>query len=379
MLYGTTQSTTGLVTIASQSPAASPVYKALTNTFQVPASGLYYIAIKATSNGNYGTDYLSFDDLSVIAPCTLNSPTVSMSISSQTICAGDQINLTATGADTFTWSNGATGASITDMPQSTTLYSVIGEDANSGCSSSAPGMMVTVNPSPLVFAYATNPVVCSGQLTNLVASGADTYLWNPGNSTQPVVAVTPTISTSYVVAGTNSYGCTDTKTIAVTVNTLPAISAPNVDMCAGETATLTATGAVSYTFASNSSYVGSEPALVNPNVTTTYTVSGSNALGCVGKTTMVLTVNACTGIQQIAGTLSGVELYPNPTAGIFTVELNNTAVKTIQVTDITGRVITSTSSNNQKINMNVNSLANGVYYVRIQSDNAVKVIKLVKN
>ncbi|MEO6306128.1 MAG: T9SS type A sorting domain-containing protein, partial [Bacteroidia bacterium] len=62
----------------------------------------------------------------------------------------------------------------------------------------------------------------------------------------------------------------------------------------------------------------------------------------------------------------------------FTVELNNGSAKTIQVMDLTGRIIISNATSNDKIDFNMNALANGIYYVKIQSNNSVEVIKIVK-
>ncbi|MBA3683169.1 MAG: T9SS type A sorting domain-containing protein [Bacteroidetes bacterium] len=69
-------------------------------------------------------------------------------------------------------------------------------------------------------------------------------------------------------------------------------------------------------------------------------------------------------------------VYPN--TGEFTIELNNGSVKNIDVMDVTGRVIISNTSSNDKVDFNIDALANGIYYVRIQANNSVETIKIVK-
>ncbi len=69
-------------------------------------------------------------------------------------------------------------------------------------------------------------------------------------------------------------------------------------------------------------------------------------------------------------------VYPN--TGEFTIELNNRSVKNIDVMDVTGRVIISNTSSNDKVDFNIDALANGIYYVRIQANNSVETIKIVK-
>lgn len=72
LLYGVSQSTTGLVSIAAVTGTlTNTVHANVNGTFSVSATGIYYIAIKAI--GNSTPWYLSFDDVSVIAAptCTL--------------------------------------------------------------------------------------------------------------------------------------------------------------------------------------------------------------------------------------------------------------------------------------------------------------------
>ena len=58
ILYGTTQTATGQVTIATTAgPAISNVYKSLSNTFTVPTSGIYYIAVRGTGNTSSSAQY----------------------------------------------------------------------------------------------------------------------------------------------------------------------------------------------------------------------------------------------------------------------------------------------------------------------------------
>ncbi len=384
ILRGTSQSTTGLVTIATTGgPVSSLIYKSLSNTFTVSTSGIYYIAVRATSNGNYGAYYLSWDDLDISIPCSLNGPTVTANSSTTTICSGQQVILNATGANTYSWSNGATGATVTDTPLFSTLYSVVGTSTLSGCASTVQTQMVTVNQSPNVTAYSNEPVVCAGKQANLVAGGANTYMWST-SSTNAVITVTPNSTTTYSVIGTNNLNCSSAATVQIAVTPNPTVTItstainPN-EICKGESISLTGNGAATYSWSSSSIFIQSPVAVVNPLSSTVYTLSGGNANGCVGMSTYILNVSECTGINKITTTLSGVRIYPNPTSGFFTIESNSGSVKVVEVTDLAGRVILSNTASTEKINMNISMLANGIYYVKIQSDASVEVIKIVKH
>jgi hypothetical protein len=136
---------------------------------------------------------------------------------------------------------------------------------------------------------------------------------------------------------------------------------------------------VSYQWSAPTLFIQAPVAFVSPNVTTTYTLTGTNVNGCKGVSTVVLNVQECVGVQEITTTLSGVRVYPNPNDGRFTVLLQNGSDKTIQVLDVTGRLISSTAGKDESVTVDISALANGIYYVKIQSNDAVEVIKVIKN
>ncbi|HXU28271.1 MAG TPA: PKD domain-containing protein, partial [Bacteroidia bacterium] len=70
----------------------------------------------------------------------------SISVTSPSVCQGTQATLTASGANTFTWSTGANTASITVTPTTTATYTVTGTDVN-GCSNNSTGS-VTILTAP---------------------------------------------------------------------------------------------------------------------------------------------------------------------------------------------------------------------------------------
>jgi hypothetical protein len=77
---------------------------------------------------------------------TVNQPTVAIS-GITTICSGSSTTLTASGANTYLWSNGSTATSITVSPTNLTTYTVTGTDSNN-CTNTA-NINITVNPKPI--------------------------------------------------------------------------------------------------------------------------------------------------------------------------------------------------------------------------------------
>lgn len=243
--------------------------------------------------------------------------------------------------------------------------------------------MIYVNPSPNVLAYAATASVCSGSPANLTAFGAISYTWSTG-ANNANITVNPTSASSYTVLGENSYGCVGSAVVSLGVNPLPTVNvsstAPN-EMCIGETQVLTATGGISYSWVASPSGLIMQGASVSisPNATTSYVVTGTDANGCTNTANITQNVSECVGINKLSASANGVKIYPNPTSGEFSIEVSNSSVNTIEVTDVTGRVITTATASNEIVNVNLSNLANGVYYVKIQSEIGTEVVKVVKH
>lgn len=209
------------------------------------------------------------------------SPTVNISNATQTICTGSSAILNATGAVTYSWSNGINNQSITVSPTVTTLYNVVG--GVNGCNSSA-NATITVSGSSLALS-ANNPSICSGNSAVLTASGAVSYTWSNGAFTAST-SVSPGITTTYTVTGSNG-GCSGVYISTVSVNTTPTVTANNATLCSGNSTVLTANGASSYTW-SNGSLTNTTS--VSPITLTIYTVTGSNG-NCTNVKTVTVNVN----------------------------------------------------------------------------------------
>jgi hypothetical protein len=236
------------------------------------------------------------------------------------VCNGSAITLTASGANTYVWMPGSiTTAIATFSPTSTTTYTLTGTDAN-GCTATAT-KTITVNSLPTVNISGAT-IRCTAAPMGLIVSGAVTYVWNPGNITGGTYTVSPIVTTTYTVIGTNASGCTntDTHTITVPPTTTLSITGGNVNVCLGESATLVASGMVSYQWSSPLNVSGST-VTVSPTTTTAYTVTGTDANSCTKISSVTLNViakpnltvnamatNICPG-QSTTLTVSGAVSY----------------------------------------------------------------------
>ena len=301
--------------------------------------------------------------ISNIATSTITvNPNPTVSVTGGTICSGSSFTLNPTGASSYSYS--PSGPVVT--PSANASYTITGTTA--GCPSAPVVASLTVNATPTV--VVAGVAICTGGSFTLNPTGATSYSYSTG----PVV--TPTANASYTVTGTTA-GCSGNAVASVTVNSNPTVTAVSSLslICNGQTASLTASGASTYSW--NTSATTSVVA-VSPSVTTSYTVTGTDANLCSNSAVITQSVSACTGLNNTVASSIGVVVYPNPNNGLFTIELNNGSVKTIEVMDLTGRIVLANTTSNNKVDFNISTLANGVYYVRVQANNSVEVIKIVK-
>jgi hypothetical protein len=76
---------------------------------------------------------------------------------------------------------------------------------------------------------------------------------------------------------------------------------------------------------------------------------------------------------------SSINLFPNPANNHLTIALGSNNKKVdVTISDITGKLIySSTASDTQKIEVNTNDFAEGIYVVQIQSADFIATKKLV--
>jgi gliding motility-associated-like protein len=228
-------------------------------------------------------------------------PNVSLNPSVNPICVGDVSILSASGATSYSWQPSATlssstGTSVSAIPNMTTIYAVTGTDANS-CTNTA-NTTILVNPLPVLSVSPNVATICEGENINVIASGAQNYVWSPAlglNTTQASsVIANPIITTFYTITGTDFNGCSDIISTIINVNPKPVItlSPSSADICEGASVSISSFGADSYlwspAFGLNSTINSS--VIANPNATTNYTVLGTDFNNCTNTTNFQLNV-----------------------------------------------------------------------------------------
>ena len=183
----------------------------------------------------------------------------------QTICAGDSVQLGASGGSTFLWSpsgslDNANSQTPFAFPLTTTAYEVEVTDGN-GCKD-IDSVTVDVNPPPPVTAW-PDTLICKGDTAQLNVTGATTYIWSPlfgliDPNDQPLAA--PTTTTTYYVEGEDDNGCKALDSVLVEVFRIAA--GPDTSLCEGDSVQAFVSGGS--TFSWTPSNAVSNPNIANP-------------------------------------------------------------------------------------------------------------------
>lgn len=210
---------------------------------------------------------------------------IQVTASPTAVCAGSPSTLTISGPLSQTWVvNGSNSNTIVVTPTVTTNYSALITPPQ-GCNVLLSSITVTAWPLPIL--TATSTVGCPSSSVNLIASGAVTYTWQPGNIPGSPAIGFPPAAMVYTAYGTDALGCVNSQTLAQAVLPIPTITATSPTVCQGATYAIVPGGAFSYTW-----NPGNLPGMVTgvANGPLTYTVIGASAQGCTASTTTSLSI-----------------------------------------------------------------------------------------
>ena len=228
------------------------------------------------------------------------NPLPILSANSASICSGQSSLLSATGANTYTWSPGinlntTTGSFVSANPSTSITYTILGTSISGCVNSTTSSLFVLATPS--LIAVANPSAVCAGTSIDLTASGALNYSWTPAGVFTSSLTITPASTSVYSVLGENVSGglsCTSTQTVLVTVLSPGVVTTSNTDsLCIGESKVVFASGGTTYSWVPTVGVTNPNAAstLVKPTVTTEYTVTVSTNGLCPGTGTVKIIVN----------------------------------------------------------------------------------------
>jgi Secretion system C-terminal sorting domain len=150
-----------------------------------------------------------------VAGVTVNAtPVITVTATNSVICLGGTTAVNVNGVSTYTWSGGINNG-IPFTPTATISYSVTGTTTNNSCNGNAV-LTITVNPLPQITVSGSS-LMCVGETASLMATGAASYTWDSG-SNNAVIAINPTVTSSYTVSGTDVNTCKNTAVYTQSVS-----------------------------------------------------------------------------------------------------------------------------------------------------------------
>jgi gliding motility-associated-like protein len=255
------------------------------------------------------------------------------------ICMGDSATLTASGGTTYLWQPGSnTNSSVKVSPASATTYTLT---ATTGACSADTTFSVYVNPK-LKPGLSAKDTVCSGDSTQLIASGGTAYIWSNGKTSNNIW-VKPLSTSTYSVQVSKGSCTADTSvTITVIPPLTPAINAAKDSICPGTNVLITASGGTTYKWSTGST---SASIMVSPKTTTTYSVITYSPCG---SDTLKKTINIIPAAISISGNISvckGQSTTISVTGGIAYNWSTGATTASISVTDTVKTTYTVQVSN----------------------------------
>lgn len=385
---GTITGSTSVCSGSTGNYSISSVPSATSYTWTVPSGAII--------NSGQGTTTINVTFGSTSGPITVtannacgSSPANSLSITvdptpvvnlgpNVSQCGGTVVLNAGNPGSTYAWSESSTTQQITVSTSGT--YSVV-VTSTAGCTGTD-AIDININPNPVVN-LGPDITQCGGTALLDAQNPGAFYSWSTGASTQTITVST---TSNYSVFVTDANGCTATDVISVTINPIPTVTFtlnpstvcdnwPVYPLSGGSPSggTYSGPGVTANNFDAASVGAGT--------YTITYSYTDPNT-GCVGQPAQQqIIVTVCTGDQALTLNEALMTIYPNPTNGMLNIHLpNGMNDMTLEVIDLRGQLVFNernlSISRDETHSIDVSSLANGVYFIKLFSGSELIVRKI---
>jgi hypothetical protein len=221
---------------------------------------------------------------------------------------------------------------------------------------------------------------CSGDtVANLEATGQNIQWYTTPTGGTPLAASEPLVSGSYYATQTVD-GCESQDRFEVTVTLVspetPAGDSPQSFEQGSTLADIVITPAdVSWFATEADALAGNNPLPLSTVLVDGETYYAVNIVGdCLSEPTPVtVAINLSTNDFDS----SNFTFYPNPTDGIVHLVYNK-SITGVTVSNLLGQIVLNKEYNSNQVDIDLSTLPNGVYLLRLKSENGSKVIKVVK-
>lgn len=201
-------------------------YSAATGGTYLGGGSSFTTPVLSNTTTYYAQDSTCTGSARLAVTVTVNQGPSSLSYtaSSTTVCFGNAVILSGSGANSYAWSGGIFN-SIAFFPATSATYTLTGTAAN-GCSATTTAS-ITVSQLQPITANASAASICLGDSLTLYGSGGSDYFWNNSVTDNVTFAPATAGSFNYIVNGTGPNNCPavpDTITVTVTLATTPELA-----------------------------------------------------------------------------------------------------------------------------------------------------------
>ncbi len=212
--------------------------------------------------------------------------------------------------------------------------------------------------------------VCAGDSIQITPGTYSTYLWSNGDTSNTVYID----STEQVyVSVSNASGCiAHSDTINVTWRPLPVVG--NITVVGNDTLIYTTNLNIQWYY--NNGIIPSETDTLHQVANNgDYYAEITDSLGCKSNTDTVNII--LLGIENFEN--NAINIYPNPTSGNLTVETNQADITSISILNVLGEEVINriVKGNESRIVFDLNNYAEGIYYVKVKSNEKEYLQKLI--
>ena len=222
-------------------------------------------------------------------------------------------------------------------------------------------------------------------------SGANSYVWTvPAGATIVSGQGTTSIDVNFAagstggvisVVGVSNCGNTPSKSITVSLLEKPVVTG-SASICPGDQETFSVpvvAGATRYRFnlpagltlvsqTNNSAVITNNGAFVSGKIGVNVFTS---TCGVSQPGTISVNTAACRNMNDLS-----VAIYPNPSNGQFEVRFSQATEGSLEVLDLTGKVVYAKNFNSNVESVNANFLQNGMYLVKVSANGTTQVSKI---
>ncbi len=348
------------------------------STFSSLASGKHGYSVKDASGCVYTDSVYVGNDVNYIDKITIEHEACNMSdgmIKIQASGGGGSFDYSVDGGTNFQASNKFNGLSAG-------TYDVVVKETTTGCTDDST-ITLNMQTAPNLNGVSITDATCGmsdGEIMVSASGGSGSleYSSDGGSSFQSSSNLTGLSAGNYKVMVKDSNMCMDSTTATIQTKLQPVAMASSdtdsVDLAFNGTVNFTSSGSVgsnySWDFGDGSTGSGATTSHTY-SAKGTYTVTLYVTEGnCTDSAKVTIEVVNTTSIQEQKVENAELTVRPNPSKGQFKVQMSRARSGSIEVLDLTGRVVHERSlTNSDRVQLDLSGQEEGVYFVRLRNTN----------